>query len=124
MHSSEQERNRGRYSPPSDLRPIAYLPRGLELMRPNGIFYPLEAGTRLIESADGYVIGIQDTNGVLRPIFAQRIIVKVKKLGTELYDIVPLTLEEYRNFDFNSDITTHTDRFIRFIGQLRGRANN
>ena len=124
QHSPERERYLMRESPSLAPRPTTFLPRFLELMRPNGIFYPIEAGGIPVRTPDDYNIGIRDLNGVLRPLFFQRIMVKVKRVGNGLYDIVPLTLQEYRHFNFNSDLTTNTDRFLRYIGELRQRRIN
>ena len=94
-------------------------------MRPNGSFYPLDWDTNpVVRAPDDYIIGIREPNGVIRPFFCQRIIVKIKRIEFGLYDIVPLTLQEYRYFHFNRDITTNTDPFMRYIGVLRGRNNN
>ena len=120
----ERERDLRRNSSSPDSRPRNFLPRCLELMRPNGSFYPLEAGDTPIKTPNGYIVGMREHNGVLRPLFCQRIIVKVRRVGIGHYDIVPLTLEEYRHFNFNNDITTNTDRFMRYIGVIRERANN
>ena len=95
------------------------MPRGIQLMRPNGTFYRLESGVGLTATPDGYLIGVRDANRVLRPFFCNRLIVKVKRLDIGDYDIIPLTLEEYRFYNFNSDIATNRDRFLQYIGERR-----
>ena len=118
--SSGPQRHMWNDTPPPNPRNRSTLPGGLELMRLNGSFYPLEWDTSpVVKSPDGYILGIEDPNGVMRPFFRHRIIVKIKKVRRGLYDIVPLTLQEYRYYNFNSDITTNTDRFIQYIGERR-----
>ena len=119
QYSPERERYLRRDSPTPSPRPTTILPRYLELMRPNGIFYPIEAGGTPIAIPNGFVIGMRDPNGVLRPLFNERVIVRVKRIRRDVYDIVPLTLQEYRHYGFNSDITTNTDPFIRYVGEIR-----
>ena len=118
QHSPERERHATRYNSLGP-RNIPPLPPGLELMRPNGTFYPYEMGANVIGTPDGYILGIREPNGALRPFFCNRIIVMLKREGIRGYTIIPLTLQEYRRFNYNSDITTHTDRFLQYIGELR-----
>ena len=127
MDSSESGRQpRRRIPPPAPRTPRmrhipvrAPLPSGLELMTRHGTFYPLEANANLFETADNYILGIEDPNGILRPIFRHRIIVKVKRVETRDYQIMPLTLREYRHFNYNSDLTTNTDPYLQYVAQIR-----
>ena len=121
QHSPERARHLRRYSPPPGTGPEIDLPPVLELMRPNGSFYRLERGANLIGTGNGYIVGIRDPNGVLRPLFAQRLIVKIQRLEIGGYNVVPLSLEEYRHYNFNSDITTNTDPYLQYIGVIRIR---
>ena len=121
QRSPERARHLRRCSPPPYTGHEILLPGHLELMRPNGSFYPLQEGADLVGVDNGYIIGIRDLNRILRPIFEQRIIVKIKCLATGGWNVVPLSREEYRHFNFNSDVTTNTDRHIHYIGVVRER---
>ena len=85
----ERQRRRLTIIPPNS-RSITPLPEGLELMRPDGTFYPLVAGIHSIAISNGFVIGIQDASGILRPIFDDRTIVKVNRLGPGRYKILEI----------------------------------
>ena len=127
MDSSESGRQpRRRIPPPAPRTPRmrhipvrAPLPSGLELMTRHGTFYPLEADANVFETVDNYILGIHDHNGVLRPIFLNRLIVKLQNVGTGTYEVIPLTLRDYKRFNYNSDITTKTDRFLQYIAHIR-----
>ena len=123
QHSPERERHATRYNSLGP-RNIPPLPPGLELMRPDGTFYPLVAGIHSIAISNGFVIGIQDASGILRPIFDDRTIVKVNRLGPGRYNFVPMTLQEYTFFNINSDLSTHVDPNMRYIAEVRRRASN
>ena len=116
----EPERNPPRNRPaPAAPRTQEPLPRGLQLMRPDGTFYDLVPPAISITLPNHYQIGIVEPNGYLRPLFFQRIAVKVKRLGPGRYDIVPLTLQEFRQYGFNQELTPHDNRVRAFIAELR-----
>ena len=127
MDSSESGRQPRRQIPPPAPRtprmrhiPVrAPLPSGLELMTRLGTFYPLETNANICETADHYILGIEDPNGILRPIFRHRIIVKLKRVGTRDFEVSPLTLRDYRRFNYNSDITTNADPYLQYIAHIR-----
>ena len=105
-------------SPSRNPLPTNSFPRGLRLMRPNGTFYPFEGNANLVGTSDGYIIGIRDASGILRPFFFHRMMVKFKSEESRRNRVVPLTLREYRHYNYNSDITTSTDRFVQYIREF------
>ena len=119
--SSQFEPARLRPNPPAGPRRRVILPVGLQLMRPDGTFYDLVPPVHPITTEDEFHIGILEPNGILRPIFHNRIIVKVKRRGPGDFQIIPLTLQEFLWYPFNRDFTPYNVNAARFVEENRNR---
>ena len=120
QQSPERERNAARLSPPRSFPPRIGLPRGIRLIRADGSFYTYEGSVNLIGTSDGYIIGLRDFYGVLRPFFYHRYMVKIKCLANGSNRMVPLTSQEYRYYNYNSDVANSIDRYVQYIRERRG----
>ena len=97
------------------------LPRGLQLLSPDGTFYNLETHTNPPETPDHYMIGIMDPSGVLRPFFLNRIIVKVRRNGPGDFDVVPLTLQEFMFHNYHQDSVSRKQHDAQYIEEVINR---
>ena len=123
QHPPERERQPARLNPPVSLLPRIVLPRGVRVLGADGLFHPIGANFNLIGSTDGCIIGVRDAYRVLRPLFFHRVMVKVKSEETETRRIIPLTLREYRYYNYNSDRIMNPDWIAQHIRELRGNNN-
>ena len=106
---------------PSRRRPNVIVPRGLQLMRVDGSFYDLVLPARPMTTPRGYQIGILDTTGVLRPVFLNGTMIKFKRRGPQDFEIIPITLPEFRHYRFNDNITSLNEAAAQYIAEIRER---
>ena len=97
------------------------LPAGLQLMRPDGTFYNLVPPVTPVRTEDNFHIGILEPNGILRPFYWHRIMVKVREDGPVNFDIVPLTYREILHYPFNRDLSPYNSEAAQHVAQNRNR---
>ena len=100
-------------------RPIVILPRGLQLLSRNGTFRDLQSSDSVVGTPDDWLMGIIEPSGILRPLFSNRIPVKVKRVRPGYFQFVPLTLDEY--FRYGYDLPSRNQDVAQAAAEHRNR---
>ena len=97
------------------------LPRGMQLMRPDGTLYDLPLPAHPMFTPDQFQIGILEPDGVLRPFFYRQTMVKVRRHGPGNFEFVPLTFAEFVHYRYNQNIASLNEAAAQYVAEVRER---